>query len=867
MSFLRKLSTRHSAAAAAVSLTAIALTALLTGCPEETPPPTTTSLPTYTCENGTPIPGTPSPNLPNALGCQSCDPMYKLADGIGGIDVPCLPATPYVCQNGTPVDGDTISLDPTGCQACESEYEFQDSATGGPGVSCVAAVPYVCQNGTPIPTPAPAPNLIGCQACNFQYVFDAPTGGAGVSCVIPYMCRNGSPIPDPARRVGLQGCLTCDAGYTFSAPVPGPGITCVETTYTCENGIAIPGTAPNPGDTGCRACDRNFVPTSSRFGAGVSCVSDMDNDNVPDTADNCPNTPNPAQDITMGETVGHACNADIDDDDDGLIEIWTLAQLHNMRYNFRGTTYDDELADSGTGDIGITTGAPTSRTANCGGATNGVYLCGYELGQSLDFDLDGDGSTVNPDGTLDADDNAHPHFVVARGGWDPIGKTDPSGFPTILEGNEFTISNLAIIGTENRVGLFGSTRGARIRNVGIVDASVGYGGLDTNVHTGGLVGHALVTSISGSHVTGNVYSSSPSGFTGGLVGVCDDCSIIASYASAAINLSGQGGGGGLAGLLEGNNSSLITASYAAGDVVSVAGGTGGGLVGTVMPQRADVSIVASYATGDISISDGTISAPNRAGGLIGLMHPVSNFNATGAIISSYAVGNVSGGDGSTGNQLGSLIGIIGDVSASTITGSYGFGELTGTTTPGVSTRPSGVTAATALNAANTATCSNPAYTTETVCTAATLTVAAGSWDTTNSVCSAPVSGATAGIDYTTYATQSACTTPSPVKTAGLWSSADSTCSRPMSGATAGVTYSAFTTRASCTSTSQKLVETWSTWSNADDNTLNAWVFRFGQTPKLRYADYDGTGASTTDYCALFVPAVTCSPTGDRLFGQ
>ena len=40
MSFLRKLSTRHSAAA--VTLTAIALTILLTGCPEESsaPPPT-----------------------------------------------------------------------------------------------------------------------------------------------------------------------------------------------------------------------------------------------------------------------------------------------------------------------------------------------------------------------------------------------------------------------------------------------------------------------------------------------------------------------------------------------------------------------------------------------------------------------------------------------------------------------------------------------------------------------------------------------------------------------------------------------------------------------------------------------------------
>ena len=73
---------------------------------------------------------------------------------------------------------------------------------------------------------------------------------------------------------------------------------------------------------------------------------------------------------------------DIDDDDDGLIEIWTLEQLHNIRYNLAGTSYDDEEADTGTdADTGVTTGAPTAATTDCTTATNSVYLCGYELMQ------------------------------------------------------------------------------------------------------------------------------------------------------------------------------------------------------------------------------------------------------------------------------------------------------------------------------------------------------------------------------------------------------------------------------------------------------------------------------------------------------
>ena len=818
MSFLRELSTRRSALAAPVILTAIALTILLAGCPEETSTP----------------PPAPTPRA-------------------------------YTCEFGTKVDGTTTAADTTGCQVCNDQYEFQDGATaGGPGINCVAITAYVCENGIAIGDAAPSPNLTGCQSCTGDYALSAAEGGAGVSCVTPYVCENGTRVFDAAPTAGSLGCQMCNDGYTFdsSTPAGGVGATCVSTSYTCENGNPISGTGTTANPTGCQSCNRDYTLSAAMGGEGVSCVSDTDNDNIADSADNCPNIPNTDQAITTGDTAGHACNDDIDDDDDGLIEIWTLEQLHNMRYNLAGTSYDDEEADTGTdADTGVTTGAPTAATTDCSTATGGVYLCGYELMNNLDFDLDGDGSTVNPDGTLDTDDTATPHFVVADGGWDPIGTpTSNNRFAAIFEGNGFTISNLAIHRIRFAVGFFGVIdTGAHVRNIGVVDGSISFNGQNTGISyaIGMLVGDHPRGTISASYATGSIAATGgTTHVVGGLVGSGAGGSIIASYFNGNIDVVNSSRNvnsiGGLVGSHEGNPGSIVTASYAIGNISgSRHNDSVGGLIGFVGDSA---SISANYANADVDDKGGAI---NSLGGLVGRQNG-------GAITASYAVGDATGSSGA-GDTVGALVGAQAN---GTVTASYGFGEVTNEETAGISTKPVGITAATALTAANTPGCSNPTYTTETVCTATTLTVAAGSWDTTNSACSAPMTGATAGIDYTTYTTEAVCDAPSPAaKAAGTWDASSSACSAPMTGATAGVTYSAFTTQASCTSTSQKLVETWSTWSNAADNTLNAWVFGTGVAPKLRYADYDGAGSSTTDYCALFPSTVTCSATGDELPGQ
>ncbi len=767
MKILRNLTARRSAAAA-VSLTAIALTILLAGCPEETSTP----------------PPAPTPRA-------------------------------YTCEFGTKVDGTTTAADTTGCQVCNDQYEFQDGATtGGPGINCVAITAYVCQNGIAIGDAAPSANLTGCQSCTGDYALDAAEGGVGVSCVTPYVCTNGKRIFDAAPSAGMQGCRECNSGHTLSSPAGGAGVTCVSTSFTCENGNPVPGTAPTLGDAGCQSCSSGYA-LDGAAGAGTACLVDTDNDNVADDNDNCPNIPNTDQAITMGDTAGHACNDDIDDDDDGLIDIWTLEQLHNIRYNLAGTTYDDEEADTGTdADTGVTTGAPTTATTDCTTATSGVYLCGYELMNDLDFDLDGDGSTLNPDGTLDTDDNAAPYFVVADGGWNPIGNS-VNEFNTIFEGNGFTISNLAIHRTLNLVGFFGEIDArAHVRNVDLVDVSISAvaqtsGG---SANAAILAGQQVGGTISATYATGDISASN--GFEhriGGLVGGMNGGSIVASYFNGNISGNHSENGNSTGGLVGWQRNGSVTASYAIGNVsgAPTVFDNAGGLVGFMSGG----SVTASYAAVDVNAQGGD---NNNIGGLVGRQ-------SNGSITASYATGDVAGGTGS-GDDVGA---VTGNQTGGTVTLSYGFGEVTNEETAGLSPQPVGITAATALTAENAGVCSNLTYITQTACTSTSLGIVAGSWDATEMECSAPATNPTAGVDYSTYTTMSACTAPVTKSTA----------------------------------------DTWSSWSNATDGTLNAWVFGTGVAPKLRYADYDGAGSSTTDYCALFPSTVTCSATGDELPGQ
>ena len=405
---------------------------------------------------------------------------------------------------------------------------------------------------------------------------------------------------------------------------------------------------------------------------------------------------------------GRVMKADVDTlrvadaDGNGLIEIGTLAELNNVRYNLAGTDYR-----ASSGAIFSTLGCPADGCR------------GYELTADLDFDSDGDGGTWvrNSDGsfTLDTDDNNDDYFVIASdgssGGWVPIGDcgvdrsceddsfstadetADNAPFTAVFDGAGHTISGLAISRHTVTIGLFGFIgEGADIRNLGLVDNLAKYTGT-SYASVGGLVGSSD-GSITASYATGRAEGSDGDrDKVGGLVGSSSG-SITASYATGRVE-GGDGDRdavGGLVGLMD-SGSITITASYTTGEV---GGGNGdndkvGGLVG----WQYGGSITASYSIGG---ADGGGGNSDDVGGLVGQTNG-------GAIIASYATGDTDGGDGNS-DYVGALVGY--QQGRDAITASWGFGSTTGEIVgsdgsigrDGNSDRPSGVTSATGLASIN-----------------------------------------------------------------------------------------------------------------------------------------------------------------------
>ncbi len=378
-------------------------------------------------------------------------------------------------------------------------------------------------------------------------------------------------------------------------------------------------------------------------------------------------------------TVGH----DYDTDDDGLIDIRTLAQLNALRYNMSASTRPEDLHSFGLAFPGPVEhlGCPD------------LGCSGYELMADLDFD-------TNSSGDFDAGDT----YWNGGEGWEPIGIPSNSvigsgGLNVTFEGNGHTIKNL-FVARGTYLGLFGGLdldgvindlrlENANVTGDDVVGLLVGLNdGLISETHTsgqvrgdraiGGVVGKNVGT-IERSSSTANALRSPPNVNTttdfvddgvGGLVGQNGDTfifnlvrgRIVASYATGTVSGSPVGG-------LVGNNYATVVASYATGMVTGL---EAGGLVGRNSYNRIRNSarVYASYATGSVS---GRLSV----GGLIGANYSeVSSSYSTGRIIGTHEMLNIGGLVGSDVTVLGS-----------SITGSYWdtttSGINSGTTTSGL----------------------------------------------------------------------------------------------------------------------------------------------------------------------------------------
>ena len=300
---------------------------------------------------------------------------------------------------------------------------------------------------------------------------------------------------------------------------------------------------------------------------------------------------------------------DIDNDNDGLIELCYLEDVDAMRHVLDGSGYQ-----SSSSATKVTTGCLL---------VEGEETCiGYELVRDLDFN--DDASYSSPTNIV--------KWTTGKG-WQPIGyytdEDDNESFVSIFEGNDHIIFNLTINRSDtNDVGLFGFTGGSsKISNIGLLNVDI-----DGKNRVGGLVGRNT-GSIANSYATGS--ADGVNNDVGGLVGYNADGSIANSYAT--VSVTGDENVGGLVAL---NDSGSIANSYATGSV------DGDGIVGGLVGANFNGSIAKSYATGFVTGNDAEI------GGLI-----ASSF---GSITKSYwdtsttRVSTSAGGEGKTTVQLQSL---------------------------------------------------------------------------------------------------------------------------------------------------------------------------------------------------------------------
>ncbi len=303
---------------------------------------------------------------------------------------------------------------------------------------------------------------------------------------------------------------------------------------------------------------------------------------------------------------------DIDDDNDGLIELCYLNDVDAIRNNLSGTNLR-------RGTETLTEGCPDT---GCNG---------YELVRDLDFTTTQSyvNGMVIDDWVLSDDD-----FAGNKFGWPFIGSffincMNPisSCFNSVFEGNGYRISNLHINRDNSQdLGMFAGNTGT-IRNFGLSEIRV-----EGRISVGGLVGRNEGRLM-------NVYVDGDSSVTGrsdniGLLAGKNESSglIINSYVRGTV--SGTSFVGGICG----ENNGAIINSYADAEVSGTGVGTGG-LVGNIDGGF----VINSYATGSVS------GGSSMSAGLIGRVLDVRE------IRNSYSIATVAASDNAQGLLSGNII--------------------------------------------------------------------------------------------------------------------------------------------------------------------------------------------------------------------
>ena len=238
--------------------------------------------------------------------------------------------------------------------------------------------------------------------------------------------------------------------------------------------------------------------------------------------------------VLVAASVSAQTPVDYDGNDDGLIEVSTLAQLNALRWDLDG----DGAADATANDSDYAAAFPNAASGMGCPST----CSGYELTADLDFDTNGDGRT----------DQAGDNYWNDGSGWEPIGDSTDQ-FSSTFHGNGHSILNLFIDRIGNN-GFFGYLNWAGVvRELQLLNVDVN--GSIMSASTGGLVAQSEGTII-GVFVDGEVNAYDAFHNAGLLVGANYGL-VAASYVNGAVGGSAQNVGG-LAGQNSGGWAEIIT---------------------------------------------------------------------------------------------------------------------------------------------------------------------------------------------------------------------------------------------------------------------------------------------------------------------
>lgn len=336
-----------------------------------------------------------------------------------------------------------------------------------------------------------------------------------------------------------------------------------------------------------------------------------------------------SQSITISVSMSVAQDTDMDGvpdevdgdfDGDGLIEIYTINDLNDIR---------NDLTASGNGKQGAPSGGFT----------------GFELMNDLNF----------------SDDNSYGDLslkpsVTSGLGWNPIG-TSNENFEAIFDGNSFIISQLLINRTTEYTALFAAANFlSEVRNLRVEIKFI-----SGTRYTAGLLGFTDGKVINCS-VSGDIQSGQDGGL---LVGLFDEGEIENCFTEGSIN-SNSNGIGGLVGSIGNSNSGDVTSLKNSYSTAIVNGNRFvGGLVGFV--GRGTHTISNSYAQGSVTATS------SEVGGLVGYTDSGST-----VIENCYASGNVVSSSSDIGGLVGEFRGtLVSSYSTGSVVGSSTVGGLIG----------------------------------------------------------------------------------------------------------------------------------------------------------------------------------------------